>query len=166
MIQSFFKYWKRIQANPHEESLVYAGRWGEECREGYKPSWVDVRKKSDKQLINLAIVRIKEEQDFLDHSIMKFVEVLHDLNVLDEHFYLNIKYGTTDKTRILLIKNGYSLSLANLLCTRYVSHVAADTFKSVLQVNPMVIEEMINNRENDILIYEATMQIPYSLLPE
>ena len=86
---------------------------------GFKPLWTDIRYKDQTQLINLAIVRIKEEQDFIDNTIMKFVEVLNDSGVLNQDLYLQIKYGTSNRYEILLIQNGISLSLAKLLLDKY-----------------------------------------------
>jgi len=74
MINAFRRYWD----NP-ENSMAYVGRWGDLKREeSWRESWTDIRTKNSKERTNLAIVRIKEEQDFLDNFILKFVEILND----------------------------------------------------------------------------------------
>jgi len=74
--------------------------------------------------INLAIVRIKEEEDFFDYVIFRFVEILNELEFLDKTFYELVKYGTTDHKVITLIKNGFSRGVAELLVNKYISLIS------------------------------------------
>lgn len=104
--------------------------------------------------MNLAIVRIKEEQDFIDNVLIKFVEVLHDLNLLDDVFYAKIKYGTDDEATICLLKNGLSLSSAILLLKKYRSHLKIDIQESTVVFDNTLIDEMQQANENQIIIYE------------
>ena len=56
-----------------------------------------MRKVGMKQRIRVAaIVRIKEEQDFIDNNLIKYVEVLYDLGLIEDKFYAQIKYGTEE----------------------------------------------------------------------
>ena len=63
-LSSFMRYWKSLIKDKDKDKLVFVGRWGDTVRDGVKPLWTDISKKTEEQLINLAIVRIKEEQDF------------------------------------------------------------------------------------------------------
>jgi hypothetical protein len=110
-------------------------------------------------LINLAIVRIKEEQDFIDNAIMKFVEVLNDNGVLDQNLYLRIKYGTSNKYEILLIQNGISLSLTKLLLEKYRKYVRFNIEDDTVELDIELLDEMSKNKENQILIFEAENNI-------
>lgn len=110
-------------------------------------------------LLNLAIVRIKEEQDFIENTIMKFVEVLNDLEKIDEELYLKIKYGSTDKDEIVLIKNGLSLSLSKILIESYKDYVTVDRDSDTFLLSPTIINAMEYNMENSINIYEAQMNL-------
>ena len=105
-------------------------------------------------MINLAIVRIKEEQDYLDNIIMKYIEVLNDLCMVDEILYLKIKYGTSDKRKVLLVKNGLSLGLSNLIVDKYADYLVIDYESNSVEYIDGIIEMMTQNEENEVLLYE------------
>jgi hypothetical protein len=152
MIGRFLDYWGRI-----DDPLVYADKWGDTARPGsYREHWVDVSEKSGKQKVNLAIVRIKEEQDFLDNQIIKFVEVLNDLELLDDEFYTRIKYGTTDKHKITMMKNGFSAGLASLLLEKYTDYLTIDAKANTVDLKEAVETAMVDNGENRIHTFEAS----------
>lgn len=153
MIASFMRHWDDLIENG-EDTLVYVGRWGDTTRGGIRKLWTDIGKKNVKERINLAIVRIKEEQDFLDNTVIKYIEVLNDLKLLDDVLYLKIKYGTDDKLKVLLVKNGLSLGLANLVVDEYSQYLKVDYENSIVKYAPEIIEEMRNQGENEVLIYE------------
>lgn len=153
MIECILKYWKSIKNNP-EESLVYVGRWGDETRGGHQPLWTDVRNKTETQLINLAIIRIKEEQDYIENKILKFIEVLNDFDIIEKDLYYGIKYGTTDEKIILAVKNGFSLPLAKLVVQDYLDYIIFDKKNELIEIDDTIVTEMREKNENDILICE------------
>lgn len=151
MIKRFIDYWDSI-----DDTLVYVDKWGDTARPGsHRERWVDVSEKTQKQKVNLAIVRIKEEQDFLDNQIMKFVEVLNDLELLDEELYTRIKYGTTDLRKITLMKNGFSAGLASLLLGKYEAFLLIDVDENTVNLKRGIQEAMRENDENKIYVFEA-----------
>ena len=165
MISTFLKYW---QGRVRGDALVYVGRWGDKTwRDSHRTHWVDIREKTKIERVNLAIVRIKEEQDFIDNNLRKFIEVLNDFNLLEEDLYNKIKYGTSNDRIIIMIKNGLSSSLATLLFERYSNFIRIDDKSGVLEINPDVVGEMNSNDENGILVFEAGLNIrePSSLVP-
>lgn len=151
-------YWRNL-ISEGRDTLVYVGKWGDITRGGHNPLWTDVRYKDQTQLINLAIVRIKEEQDFIDNTIMKFVEVLNDLELVDQNLYLKIKYGTSDSFEIIMIRNGISLTLTKLLLEKYRCYIDFDIENDTIEINRGLIDEMLKNDENQILVYEAETNI-------
>lgn len=153
MIASTVNYWRRLVAN-HRDTVVYVGKWGNIRKDGVHEDYTDISVKNEKQLINLAIVRIKEEQDFVEDSLMKFVEILNDLDKLEDSFYLKIKYGTTNQKEIVLIKNGFSTTLAKLLCTEYAEYVSIKEMDNSYQIRNEVIDAMKENNVNDIVVFE------------
>jgi len=153
MIASFMRHWDDL-IEKGEDTLVYVGRWGDTTRGGIRKLWTDIGKKNVKERINLAIVRIKEEQDFLDNTVIKYIEVLNDLKLLDDVLYLKIKYGTDDKLKVLLVKNGLSLGLANLVVDEYSQYLKVDYENSIVKYAPGIIEEMRSQGENEVLVYE------------
>ena len=79
-----------------------------------QPVYVDVREKSLPELINLLIVKIKIEQDFLGFQYNRAVYFLHDIGVInDNQFNLEI-YGTNDERIIQLLNTGIPLNLLRL----------------------------------------------------
>ena len=151
MIKRFLDYWEEIT-----DPLVYVDKWGDTARgDSYNENWVNIDKKTNKERVNLAIVRIKEEQDFLDNQIMKFVEVLNDLEMLDEDFYRKIKYGTTDEDKITMMKNGLSAGLSSVLLERYRSYVDVDAVENTVNLSSEIKSAMEENKESKILIFEA-----------
>ncbi len=156
MIRGFLDYWNREDT----DKSVYVGKWGDTKKEGYnKMLWVDISEKSIKQRVNLAIVRIKEEQDFLDNTIIKFLEVLYELELVDEQMYLKIKYGTEDVKKITMIKSGISSTLSSLLLDKYLSYVSVNIETNVIEIKSDIIQAMRLNGENNVLIFEVGFNI-------
>lgn len=156
MIYSFLKYWKGLLSDGTKETFVYVGRWGDVIRGGVRPLWTDIRYKSDEELINLAIVRIKEEQDYLDNVLIKYVEVLNDLKLLDEKLYLLIKYGTDDNRIITCTRNGISLSLAKILIDQYAEYINVDCNNDTVLFRKDIIDRMKEQGENEVLLCELS----------
>lgn len=154
MISSFMRYWKEIIKDKDKEKLIFVGRWGDSKRDGVLPLWTDISQKTEEQLINLAIVRIKEEQDFLDNVLLKYIEVLNDLELLEERLYLRIKYGTDDKKIITCTRNGISLSLAKQIVENYIDYVEIDILNDTVNFREGIVEAMRQADENEIMICE------------
>lgn len=115
MINKFIWYWDNIKGDPY----IYVGsRWGEitsPYQDGFRELYIDLSRKTPSEKINIAILRIKEEQDFIDFNLMPYVEILNDLELIESSFYDKIKYGTSDAKMIKLLKEGFSIELAKVL---------------------------------------------------
>lgn len=154
MISLFVAYWKQL-LEENEDAIVYVGKWGDTKRKGdIIPNYIKINGKTNVELVNLAIVRIKEEQYFIDNNLIKFVEVLHDFDLIDNGFYSQIKYGTNDERVICLIKNGVSLSSAMLLIKKYGDHLKVDVSASTVEYDENLISAMEKAKENQIRIHE------------
>ena len=159
MIQLFVGYWRKL-LQQNREAYIYVGRWGNlDVNGSHGKPYTYLKDKNKTEIVNLAIVRIKEEQDFIDNNLIRFVEVLHDLKLLDERFYSKVKYGTDDETTICLLKNGLSLSLSTLLLSKYRQMLKIDVTESTVECDEKLPEKMAQNQENSILIYEAKSYI-------
>ena len=155
MIHRIVNYWRHL-ISKHDNTIVYVGKWGDtQLFEKGRSIYTDVRTKDQTQLVNLAIVRIKEEQDFLDNTIMKYVEVLNDVELIEPELYSRIKYGTNNKIEMVMIKNGISLSLTKLLIEKYKDYFMCNLNNDTIELKPSLIKHMKNNNENSILIFEA-----------
>ncbi len=78
-------------------------------------SYVDLSTKRDAELINLAIVKLKMEDDFVSFKLNKFIIMMHDFSLITDDDYNLYIYGTTDKDKIELTKIGLSVSLISRL---------------------------------------------------
>lgn len=155
MISLFVGYWHQLYKKD-KNVTVYVGKWGDVKRPGSNVArYTKFVGKNRTQVVNLAIVRIKEEQDFIDNTLIKYVEVLHDLDLIEDGFYAQIKYGTDDERTICLIKNGLSLSSAMLLIKKYGNHLQIDVPASTVVYGENLVAEMIKAEENQIQIYEV-----------
>lgn len=154
MISLFVGYWYQLYKKDRNV-MVYVGKWGDVKRPGSNVArYTKFVGKNRTQVVNLAIVRIKEEQDFIDNTLIKYVEVLHDLDLIEDRFYAQIKYGTDDERTICLIKNGLSLSSAMLLMKKYGEYLQIDIPASTVVYGENLVLEMIKAKENQIHIYE------------
>lgn len=155
MIRNFLRYWEGMGSDE-----VYVGKWGEIAREGsFRQSWVVISEKTHAEQVNLAIVRIKEEQDFVDNHLLKYVELLHDLGKIDEELYLKIKYGTTNQDKIRLMNFGVNSILAGKLIDNYSEFVDVQQDAGIVNFRPELIERMRQDGENEILVFEAEMHM-------
>ena len=155
MISLFVGYWHQLYRQDNNVE-VYVGRWGDVKRPGSNVArYTRFVGKKRAQIVNLAIVRIKEEQDFIDNTLIKYVEVLHDLDLIEGRFYSQIKYGTDDESIICMIKNGLSLSSATLLMKKYKEYLQIDIQTSTVVYEENLISEMKKGKENQIQIYEV-----------
>ncbi|AEP10302.1 DEAD/DEAH box helicase [Micavibrio aeruginosavorus] len=160
MIHSFLHYWKELEekARPHEQIPVYVGSsWGEITRfeNEHLPRYIDLRKKDNKQRVNIAIVKIKEEQDFIDYNLMKYIDALNDLDLIEGPFYDRIKYGSSDQKVICLLKNGISMELSKcLLSGAYNDFLTFNLANDEVYIQKAAINAMAKNNENKILIFE------------
>ena len=155
MISLFVGYWHQL-LKKDRNVMVYVGKWGDVKRPGSNVArYTKFVGKNRTQVVNLAIVRIKEEQDFIDNTLIKYVEVLHDLDLIEDVFYAQIKYGTDNERTICLIKNGLSLSSAMLLIKKYGNHIQIDLPASTVVYGENLVAEMMKAEENQIQIYEV-----------
>ncbi|MGJ7913070.1 DEAD/DEAH box helicase [Neobacillus sp. LXY-1] len=116
---TFHYFKKRVKEG---NSLFYMGAsYGEVKREtgnyaeNNKEVYVDLSSKSDSEIINLAIVKLKIEDDFVNYHLNKLIVALYDFSLITQDEYHLAVYGTNDEKKINLIKTGLSLSLITKL---------------------------------------------------
>lgn len=126
-----------------DDSKLYFGRsYGEEPRTtGAYPNtsektYIDLAKKSEQELVNLAIVKLKMEDDFVGFKLNKFIVMLCDYNLISIDEYNRYIYGTTDERKIQLTKYGLSVRLiARLEADGQLGNLQFDDFNN-LQATP------------------------------
>ena len=156
MIQRFIKYWEKLPDN----TPVFVGSWGDvKKNEGeHRELFTYMKDKSIGEKINLSIVRIKEEEDFFDHVIFRFVDILNELELIDEDFYKLIKYGTTNFRVITLIKNGFSRGVAELFIKKYLDYIKFLEDDSVW-INPAIHQRLNADKVGFLQRYEVILNV-------
>ena len=119
-----YKYFNK-KANSDEPSLFIGKSFGEEPKKTSKYNsnkyrgnvYIDLSKyKNNKQkLINLAIAKLKIEEDFVNFKLNKLINFLYDFDLIDTDKYNLYIYGTTNQDLIKLSKIGLSVSVINKL---------------------------------------------------
>lgn len=158
MIRLTLRYWSKL-AEEGVTDHVFVGKWGDSTfGESVYENWVRISQKDDAERINLAIVHLKDEEDFFDNRIFKFVEVLNGVGALEAGFYKRIKYGTDDDLRIKLIREGFSRGLADLMLADYAEMVRVGSDGEV-HVDSRIVRIMMRDEVSDLMIFEAKMSI-------
>lgn len=158
MVTDVLNYWDNLSIK--EKESVFVGKWGDKTRGGgFRKLWTDLNQKNHLERVNLAIVRLKEEYDFIDNEIMKFIDVLFKLNLISVNLYNKIKFGTTDETRIAMLNCGVSGIICDLLEEKYKDYYSVDLKQCSIFFDPMIIDKMNDNKENGILISEVKLNM-------
>lgn len=114
-----FTYFKKRVADGN--SIFYFGSaygeraWDPTATPPQQENYIDLSIKEDAELINLAIVKLKMEDDFVSFKLNKFIIMMHDYKLIDDDEYNLYIYGTTDQAKINLTKIGLSVSLISRL---------------------------------------------------
>lgn len=121
-INHLFGYFKKRIIEKNSE-FYFGESYGEKPKStstyaGYsKNVYVDLSKKKDDELINLAIIKLQMEDNFISYKLNKFVEMMYDYKLItDKEYNLHI-YGTEKPKNIDLIKFGLNSSLISRLET-------------------------------------------------
>lgn len=139
-VSSQFEYFKeRAKSEILDDRLYYMGetygneyKYSEKYAETKKPVFVDLNKESDKSKVNLAIVKLKIEDDFISFKLNKFIVLLFDLELISKEEYHEIVYGTTDENIIALTKYGLNISLVNKLQNdNQIDNINFDEFNNI-----------------------------------
>lgn len=119
-INNMYRYFKR--RIKEGDSKFYVGKsfgeikydsevYSKNAREVY----IDLERKTNSELINLAIVKLEMENQFVSYKLNKLIVFLYDFDIITEDEYHKYIYGTTNKTKINLARFGLSISLINRL---------------------------------------------------
>lgn len=119
-INSQIQYFKKKAAT--DDNKMYFGKsYGEESYESAEypastnKTHVNLANKNDRQLANLALVKLKMEDDFVSFKINKFIVMLFDYGFISTNEYNKYIYGTTDEQKIRLTKYGLSVGMISKL---------------------------------------------------
>jgi hypothetical protein len=158
-IVSTFQYLK-TKSNSPDPYLFIGNSYGEVVRfsnvynnQVYRDTvYVNLAGRSDENLINLSIIKLKIEEDFVSYKLNKLVVFLYDFQLIsEEEYYVHI-YGTTDNELIRLVRLG--------LVPSAVHKIIEDGQSQNLRLSPfgnLVANDQFNNYlnlQNDIFKFE------------
>lgn len=112
-IAYFIKYF-----NNSKNEIYYIGESFGEIPSEFNPNkkvYVNIKKKTPKEKINLAVIKVKIEDDFISYKVGKFVKTLFDLELINESDYNMFTYGTNDVNKLMFIKMGISPMIMNFI---------------------------------------------------
>ena len=66
-------------------------------------------------MVNIAISKLKIEEDFVNFKLHMFFQLMHDYNLLSTQEYNCIIYGTDDPKKLRLVKMGLTINVINRL---------------------------------------------------
>ena len=153
MINKQIYYWN----NSDKEDIYVGERWGEPKSYNYKNPYINKTRLNKKQLTNLAIIKVKDDLDYLDFCLLRYIEVLNKIGFIDDHEYNLIKFGTTNSIQIFFLKEGLSQDLSKLIVNKYNNYIIqkGNTYK----LNEKILSDMKNENENEILVNELSYYI-------
>ena len=145
MINNMMKYWNDTKLN----YLYIGSKWGE-CKRldtDRIPNYVRLITKTDSQKVNYAIKKIKIENDFIDYKLMKYIEILFKVQLIEKDIFNEIKYGTSNDMQIYLQKEGLSQELSKKIVNEYQKYIIMDK-DGGFHIDESILEEF---NENEIL---------------
>lgn len=83
--------------------------------EPYKKAYIDLRWINEEKLINISIIKIKMEEDFISYVLSKFIDFLFKYKLIEEKDYNKYIYWTEEKSELNLVKAWLNTSLINRL---------------------------------------------------
>ena len=114
------RYFHTIKNTKSGKEFYIGSSYGEIAKEnesgGFSgKTYLDLSQKTNKELVNIALVKIKIESDFVSYTLNEYVNVLFDLGLISESEYEMHIYGTINKSNSEFIKLGLSGALINKL---------------------------------------------------
>lgn len=113
---------KAILSDNPSKYIIYIGnsygevnKYGEEQINYNEKVYINLKSLTPIQRTNIAIVKLKLEEDFISYQLNKFIEISLEYDIIDEDEYNYLIYGITDMGQLKLIKQGFPLNLLNKL---------------------------------------------------
>lgn len=111
-------FYHRIKNN---DTLLYIGEsYGEipyanQGQGAHQNVYINLSTKTNRQLVNIAIIKQKIEEDFVHYKLNMFFQLMYDYGIISTEEYHSIIYGTSDPKKLQLIKMGLPINIINRL---------------------------------------------------
>lgn len=77
--------------------------------------YIDLKTKTISELVNIAIIKHKLEEDFVNYKLHMFFQLMLDYSVISQEDYNVITYGTNQQNKIQLVKLGLPIHVIDRL---------------------------------------------------
>lgn len=115
-IKVLLKYFYSIMDKYAGKNFYVGASYGEFASENsFSKTYIDLSTKNEKELVNIALIKIKIESDFLSFVLYRFANVLYESELLTEEEYNLFIYGTSSRKSNEFIKLGLSSNIVNSL---------------------------------------------------
>ncbi len=135
-----YRYFKRIQNSSNPDKYYYIGEAFGEIKhptrfyENPKDVYVNLALKEDKYLINLSVVKVCLEEDFVNYKLNNFFNLMLDLKLISIDEYNETVLGTTNSDKIKLVNLGLSINMVNRLEEDgQLENISYDTFGNLIK---------------------------------
>ncbi|MGB0942709.1 MAG: hypothetical protein ACPGUE_09920, partial [Marinomonas sp.] len=160
-INSTVKYFYS-NAQETKNNIFYIGdSYGELAKDGSPygaTSYIDLASKSHKELVNLALVKLKMESDFVSYTLNEFVSLLKEFDAISEDDYNVFIYGTAKKRNTDLTKLGLSGALIKKLeADKQLDNIEVDVYGHV-NANEDFKNYLVN--QDDLTQFEINKYLP------
>ncbi|MBL0440165.1 hypothetical protein JEO77_01720 [Aeromonas veronii] len=154
-INSTVRYFYK-NATDTGNNLFYIGRsYGEVNKDGNTSgtrNYIDLSTKNKKELVNLALVKIKMESDFLSYKLNEYVAILKEFGIVSEDEYNMFIYGTVRKASTNLTRLGLSGAIIKKFeLDGQINNIEIDSFGHVF-VNDSFMKYL--NKQDDLVQFE------------
>ncbi len=167
-IRFYKNYIKNLYHKDLKSKVTYFKRYFEESKNGKfyigesfgeiseelnqkRNVYINVKNKSAKEKVNLAVIKSKIEDDFIGFKLVKLVKTLLDLDLISESDYNKFLYGTNDVNKLQLIKMGLSPVIMNFI---EINHLGTEIeFENGMIKVSKQFKSVLNNQD-DFIKYE------------
>ena len=153
------KYFLSIKNTDTGNIFFIGDSYGEIDRNGLdgNNTYINLSIKSYKELVNIALVKIKMETDFVSYKLNEYINILFELNLIsDEDYELHI-YGTTKKSNSDFVKIGLSGALINKLDRdQQIKNLRINEF-GIIEFNPLFRNYL--EKQDDLTKFEIRKYI-------
>lgn len=142
MINHMMKYWDDTKLN----YLYIGSKWGECKRKDTDriPNYVRLITKTEAQKVNYAIKKIKIENDFIDYKLMKYIEILFKVQLIEKDVFNEIKYGTSNEIQIYFQREGLSQELSKKIVNEYSQYIIMNK-DGDYNIDKLILQEFNEN---------------------
>lgn len=125
------------KSNTDDDFLLYMGKsYGERPYDlqNYTGQnvYINLKEKTKQDIVNISIVKLKIEEDFISFKINKFLQLMLDYNLITDSQYNLVVYGTDDEDKLFLVKMGLTLNIVNkLIEDKQLSNIFRDSHKNL-----------------------------------